>query len=460
MRRGEIRERLDVNYWFSSALYEDLYANPQYPLVPLRRLVTLVQYGISERATVEPIGTPILRMNNLQANGWDLSDLKYIKLAPETEAQFLLKKGDILFNRTNSKELVGKCEVFQEEGAWVFASYLIRVRLDESEAIPAFVSDFLNTSAGRVQIDRVSRQIIGMSNVNAEELRDLLIPLPPLDIQRALVAEMEAARESRRAKLKQADELLKSLDGWLLSQLGIAVPPKSKHKVFATRLGEAKGRADVAFHSPRFRVIREGIEHGEYPARTVRSFCISIKSGFAAGKQDQAENEVDGVPHLRPLNLSIYGDLSLVGTKYVPRTSVAANDLCKKGEVLFNNTNSEELVGKSAVFNLDVDCACSNHMTRLELAPDASPYFVAALFNALRSTGYLGMLATNFVNQAGINADTLAALHVPFPALDIQQTMLSEVSRRRAEANRLRAEAEAEWQAAKERFEHQLLTGK
>ncbi|HVF57705.1 MAG TPA: restriction endonuclease subunit S [Pyrinomonadaceae bacterium] len=420
----------------------------------------MVQYGISERATVEPIGTPMLRMNNLQANGWDLKDLKYIQLDTETEAQFLVKKGDILFNRTNSKELVGKCEVFNEDGSWVFASYLIRVRLNESEALPNFVSEFLNTNAGRVQINRVSRQIIGMSNVNAEELRDLLIPLPPLDIQRALVAEMEAARESRRAKLNEAETLLKSLDGWLLIQLGITIPPKSKHKVFAARLGEARGRVDAAFHSPRFRAIREGLEHGNYPARTVRSFCISIKSGFAAGKQDQAENIEDGVPHLRPLNLSIYGDLSLKGTKYVPRTSLAAHDICEQGEVLFNNTNSEELVGKSTVFDLDIDCACSNHMTRLKLTPDASPYFIAVLFNALRSTGYLGMLATNFVNQAGINAETLATLRIPFPALDIQQTFLLEVSQRRAEARRLRAEAETEWQAAKERFEDQLLAGK
>src|SRR5205085_5540611 len=135
-----------------------------------------------------------------------------VQLNPETKEQFLVKPDDILFNRTNSKELVGKCDVFREQGDWVFASYLIRVRLDESKALPIFVSDFLNTSAGRVQIDRVSRQIIGMSNVNAEELQDLLIPLPPLEIQQVLVAEMETARESRRRKLAEADALLSSLD--------------------------------------------------------------------------------------------------------------------------------------------------------------------------------------------------------------------------------------------------------
>jgi restriction endonuclease S subunit len=324
---------------------------------------------------------------------------------------------------------------------------------------PLFFAEYLQVHQSRI-LPLITKHGTTVQSVNTNEFERLSIPLPPLDIQCALVAEMEAARESRRAKLNEADALLKSLDGWLLAQLGITIPPKSKHKVFAARLGEARGRVDVAFHSPHFRAVRAGIEHGKYQARTVSSFCVSIKSGFAAGKQDQAESDLDGVPHLRPLNLSIYGDLSLKGTKYVPRTSLAAQDFCRQGEVLFNNTNSEELVGKSTVFDLDVDCACSNHITRLELTPNASPYFIAASFNALRSIGYLGMLATNFVNQAGINAETLAALRIPVPTLDIQQTILLELAQRRTQAHRLRAEAEAEWQAAKERFEHQLLTGK
>lgn len=106
----------------------------------------------------------MIRMNNLQRDGWDLTNLKYIELSEEAAELYRVNPGDILFNRTNSKELVGKCEVFHEPGDWVFASYLIRVVLDQSKAIPEFVSTFLNTQAGRIQIDRVSRQIIGMSN--------------------------------------------------------------------------------------------------------------------------------------------------------------------------------------------------------------------------------------------------------------------------------------------------------
>jgi type I restriction enzyme, S subunit len=454
VRRGDCHERIDVKFF--------VLGGHQYLTTETRSLGSLVvsepEYGSGERAVpmASEADVKYIRITDFDDNG--IPDDHEFVTAKVVDSRYSLQPGDIIFARSGAT--VGKTYLYTGDiGAAIFAGYCIRFRFNPALVLPEFVYIYTKTSRYQTWVKSIQRPS-GQPNINKEEFKAFTIPLPSLDIQHALVAEMGIARESRRAKLNEADALLRSLDGWLLAQLGITIPPKSNHKVFAAHLGEAKGRVDVAFHSPRFRALREGIEHCKYPARTVGSLCVSIKSGFAAGKQDQAENDVDGVPHLRPLNLSIYGDLSLKGTKYVPRTSVAAQDFCQQGEVLFNNTNSEELVGKSAVFGLDVDCACSNHMTRLELTPEASPYFIAALFNALRSTGYLGMLATNFVNQAGINADTLAALRIPVPPLDIQQTILSEVARRRTEAQRLRAEAEAEWQAAKERFESQLLTGK
>lgn len=145
------------------------------------------------------------------------------------------------------------------------------------------------------------------------------------------------------------------------------------------------------------------------------------------------------------------------GTKFVPKTSVQAGDYCEIGEVLFNNTNSAEMVGKSAVFELDQLCACSNHITRLRPLDGINPHYLSAVFNTLRSLGYLSLLATKFNNQAGINLDTLMPLRIPCPPTDIQQTIATEVRRRRDEARRLRTEAEAGWQAAKHWFEAMLL---
>lgn len=425
-------------------------------MVSLGKLATFIQYGISERANTVGLGVPMIRMSNLQANGWDLSDLKHIKLDDVDLNRYRLLKGDLLFNRTNSKELVGKCEAFGEEGDWVFASYLIRVRLDTQRAIPGFVSAFLNSPAGRMQIDQVSRQVAGMSNVNTDELRDLLIPLPEIAVQKRLLAELEAARIERDQSLASSADLLASLDRYVLDALGI-YPDEASQRPFAVRLNDVRHRLDADYNSPRFQKLRRAIESSKYTTRRLNELALFMRSGFAAGRQDQAHGSDAGVPHLRPLNLNAWGELSIAGTKRVPASAVSASDYIQRGEILFNNTNSAEWVGKSAVFDLKEACACSNHMTRIGLQGGNNSYFFAALMNAFRGIGYFSALSTFFNNQAGINTATLGVLRIPVPDMDMQQAIANETRDRKHEAARLRAHAEALWQKARERFAQQLL---
>lgn len=147
-----------------------------------------------------------------------------------------------------------------------------------------------------------------------------------------------------------------------------------------------------------------------------------MRSGFAAGRQDQAQGDEAAVPHLRPLNLNAWGELSISETKSVPASRVKEDDYLEQGEVLFNNTNSAEWVGKSTVFDLDTPCACSNHMTRISLNAGVEPHFVAALLNAFRGIGYFSALSTFFNNQAGINTSTLAALRMAFAFFALKNT--------------------------------------
>ena len=397
-------------------------------------------------------------MRNLQADGWDLTDLKYVEITKGELDRWRLHRGDIVFNRTNSKELVGKCEVFDHEGIWVFASYLMRLRVDVNKVEPEFVSAFLNTKAGRIQIDRESRQIIGMSNINAEEIRTLRVPLPNRSKQRELLAALDTARAMRRDKLAQADALLAGLDGFVLDALGLTLPAPDGRTVYAVRLRDARQRFDPDYNSPRFRTLRAKIEHGRFPAQSVGSLFQPIVSGFAVGGDDQTDDPALGVPHIRPLNITNTAELTFERTKMVPRAAVAPGDFLKKGEVLLNNTNSTVWVGKTVVFDADRDCACSNHITRLTLIDKRhNPYYFAALFNALRGLGFFGLLSTNFNNQAGINVDTLKAVRLAVPDPKAQEKIATEDARRREEARRLRDEARTIWDDAKRRFAEELL---
>jgi len=203
-------------------------ASGTFPVSRLGQIVDMVQYGTSDKANELGKGTAVLRMNNIHEGVLRPYPLKHVELADKERQSLLLRDGDILFNRTNSKELVGKCAVFHEKGEYVFASYLIRVRVSLAVADPDFIAFILNGSIGRQQIDSMSRQIIGQANINSQELRSLRIPLPPLPIQKQLVAELTAAREKiaadRAAAAKLAADTAREVEEMILGHRPAPIP--------------------------------------------------------------------------------------------------------------------------------------------------------------------------------------------------------------------------------------------
>ena len=157
----------------------------------VEQLSTRVQYGSSAKTNEDSTGVPVLRMGNIQDGEFDFDKLKYLPKAHDEFPDLLLTSGDLLFNRTNSAELVGKTAVFKDTPhPCSFASYLIRVRFG-SGCVPDFVSYFINSVFGRAWIADVVSQQVGQANVNGTKLQALAIPLPPLAEQTRIVAEVE-----------------------------------------------------------------------------------------------------------------------------------------------------------------------------------------------------------------------------------------------------------------------------
>src|SRR5205085_12558580 len=127
-----------------------------------------------------------------------------------------------------------------------------------------------------------------------------------------------------------------------------------------------------------------------------------VASGFPSGQHNQAGR---GIPHIRPMNIDREGRLDLSTVKYVegeiPRELVM-------GDVLFNNTNSPELIGKTTSVSIDSRLGYSNHMTRLRLEDGLDPSFIARQLHFLWMTGYFRYRCVNHVNQASISADPLS----------------------------------------------------
>jgi len=121
-----ILERWAVDY-LKKVINSTQFLEGNYPVIALAELIDSFQYGLSEKSTKEKSGIPMLRMNNIQNSELDIKDLKYITIDEKTKEKYILNKGDLLFNRTNRKELVGKTTFYKEYSEYTIASYLIRI---------------------------------------------------------------------------------------------------------------------------------------------------------------------------------------------------------------------------------------------------------------------------------------------------------------------------------------------
>lgn len=165
-------------------MFGDQYTNPKgWETGTIRDVVSEVKYGTSKPA-VEGGAYKYLRMGNITFDGHlDLNDLKYIDI-PESEIEkCIVRKGDVLFNRTNSKELVGKTCVFDIDEPMVIAGYIIRVRVNE-RVLPDYLSAVLNSQYGKQTLADMCKAIVGQANINAQELQNIAITIPPVELQR------------------------------------------------------------------------------------------------------------------------------------------------------------------------------------------------------------------------------------------------------------------------------------
>ena len=179
-------------------MFGDPATNPMgWRAAPLGDAIVETQYGTSRRASTNGQGVILLRMNNISSSGEiDLGDVKFVDLEPTECERQLLQSGDIVFNRTNSVELVGKTGLWKEsELSAVAASYLIRIRVDPDQLIPSYAWALMNTAYMKNVLATTARRAVGMANINATELRRLPWMFPPLQLQEDFAAVSDSIRQ-------------------------------------------------------------------------------------------------------------------------------------------------------------------------------------------------------------------------------------------------------------------------
>lgn len=182
-------------------------------VVSLDEVPTRTQYGLSVRG--EDIGDyGIMRMTNQVEGKIQTDEIQFVNINKKDFEKYKLKRGDILFNRTNSLELVGRTAIFDVDGDFVFASYLIRLNTDEKRLDPFFLNHYLNWDESQRRLKSIALRAVSQSNISATRLRTFQVPIPSLQEQVEInfcIDRVAEKKEIHQRKKKMLLELFKTL---------------------------------------------------------------------------------------------------------------------------------------------------------------------------------------------------------------------------------------------------------
>ena len=194
--------------------------------------------------------------------------------------------------------------------------------------------------------------------------------------------------------------------------------------MFLLLKGDLDNRLDPLFYSED---IFKFLKITPFEVKKLKEICTFAKSGFGAGKQDQ-NLEGKGFIQIRPTNMNEYGLLKFDKNVYIPETYLETNNayVLSKEDILFNNTNSQEWVGKTTYFEEEGTFLHSNHITALQVDKNIiQPKYLWILLNIYQQKKIFYNICTNWNNQSGIGIDRLLSLKMPIPSLETQKAIIN-----------------------------------
>jgi len=243
-----------------------------------------------------------------------------------------------------------------------------------------------------------------IKNVSLKSMRELPIPLPPLPEQHRIVSQLDQLFERIDKSIELLQENIKNTESLVKSSLSKLIEDTEKSKKLK-----------------------------------IKDITTFVGSGFACNKSNEVP---DGYVHLRTHNIDVYGNLNFDLLIKIDNSKVdAKHSKLKKGDVIFNNTNSKELVGKTCIVDKDYDYGYSNHLTKIQVNHKIiKPEFLVLYLNKLFNDGYFLQICNKWIGQAGVNNSMLNDIFVPIPDLNKQTEIFEQYEKIKISTQQLKSE--------------------
>lgn len=445
--------------------FNQKYSKSPYKIVTLGRLLQISpQYGANERGVERTSKNQprYIRITDINTFGELSNDMGVT--AENCEQQYFLNHNDLLIARSGNT--VGKSYIHnldknsQEE--FLFAGYMIRFIVNPKIALPLYVFVFTQLSVYKRWVDAIQR-VAGQPNINAEEYRSLELPLPALKEQENITNKYTISLVIKQQKEQEAQNLLDSIDDYLMQELGIELPEVDnslESRVFKTNFSKCQGkRLDSYYHQTKFDLYFKAFKKSVYPVQKLQNITRKITSGITptSGGEDYV-CQTDGIPFIRSGDIEINGDIDLSNLLYISKsihnTEMKSSQL-KENDILIAIVGAT--IGQVGIYKYQYEANINQAIALVRLKDGYNPNYIKEILKSFVGQINLEHLKRP-VARANINLQEISQIQLIIPSsLEKQNQIVAHIQSIREQAKQLQNDAQQQFEEAKKEIERMIL---
>lgn len=351
-------------------------------------------------------GIPLVRISNIENGIVNINECIYVNKLEKNEEKYVIEKGDLLIALSGAT--TGKNGVYYLDEIAYLNQRIGNIKIKNKEKV---LNEYRNYYIALKNEDILNLAYGGAQpNISPKVIEFISIPLPPIKEQQRIVNIIE----SLFAKLDRAKELIENtLAQFEQNKMAIL------HKAFIGEL-TAKWRKE------------NNIDLSSWQEKTIDELCTSLKYGTS--KKSKPEGSV---VVLRMGNLQ-NGEIDWSNLMYTDDKDDIEKYLLKKGDVLFNRTNSPELVGKTSIYRGEYPAIYAGYLIKLDYGKDIIGEYLNYMMNSTKAKHYCYTVKTDGVSQSNINAKKIGAFEIPVPTIEEQQEIVNILDNLLAKYNKIK----------------------
>ena len=383
----------------------------------------------------------ISRIETIANENIDFERVKYCIPSIEQQQKYLLQNGDILFSHINSDKHLGKTAIYESNIPLIHGVNLLLLRCNDNLYFSKTLNYLLKYYRYIGVFMSIAQRAVNQSSINQKKLSNLEIPLPPLEEQKQIAEKLDnlfAQIETIKKSTERIPELLKNfrqqvltyaVTGKLTEDYRNYSNAKDLHKVIMqikeSRISDTSNKT-----------LKDKLEKIYFDSNSSLDFSIpkqwipvnldKICDSFVYGTSSKSEDKGE-YPVIRMGNIQ-NGKLDWSDLKYTSDKSEYMKYKLNVGDILFNRTNSPELVGKTTVYDAQRAACYAGYIIKIDpYRKYVNPYYLNIVLNSQYAKRWCWENKTDGVSQSNINAHKISKFTIPYPCLSEQEEIVNRV---------------------------------